>query len=198
LNASPERRREERLKQGIFSPLVAWKLIGDNGEDVPSDGVSRGLLWVRGPAVTGSYYNSGGAGADSFQDGWFHTGDICTVDALGYMQLVDRSKDLVKSGGEWISSVDLENLLMGHPALKEAAVIAAEHPKWVERPIACVVIREGHTADEAEIQAWLAERVAKWWVPDRIVFVDAIPRTGVGKFLKRELRERYRGLLTEG
>jgi fatty-acyl-CoA synthase len=196
--ATPERRREERLKQGTFTPLVAWKLIGDNGEDVPSDGVSRGQLWVRGPAVTGSYYRSGGAGADSFQDGWFHTGDICTVDALGYMQLVDRSKDLVKSGGEWISSVDLENLLMGHPALKEAAVIAAEHPKWVERPIACVVIREGHTADEAEIQAWLAERVAKWWVPDRIVFVDAIPRTGVGKFLKRELRERYRGLLTEG
>jgi fatty-acyl-CoA synthase len=196
--ASPELLREERLKQGTFTPLVAWKLIGDDGNEVPNDGVSRGQLWVRGPAVTGSYYRAGEGGADSFRGGWFHTGDICTVDRFGYMQLVDRSKDLVKSGGEWISSVDLENTLMGHPALKEAAVIAAAHPKWVERPIACVVIREGHTADEAEIQAWLAERVAKWWIPDRIVFVDAIPRTGVGKFLKRELRERYRGLLTGG
>lgn len=197
-DASPERKREERLKQGTFTPLVAWKLIGDDGEEVPADGVSRGQLWVRGHAVTASYYNSRDGGSESFRDGWFHTGDICTVDELGYMQLVDRSKDLVKSGGEWISSVDLENTLMGHPALKEAAVIAAAHPKWVERPIACVVIREGHHTDEAEIQAWLAERVAKWWIPDRIVFVDAIPRTGVGKFLKRELRERYHGLLTEG
>jgi fatty-acyl-CoA synthase len=197
-DASPERRRQERLKQGMFTPIVAWKLIDEEGNDVPTDGVSRGQLWVRGPAVTGSYYHSGEAGADSFRDGWFHTGDICTIDELGYMQLVDRSKDLVKSGGEWISSVDLENTLMGHPALKEAAVIGVPHTKWIERPVACVVIREGHTADEAAIQAWLAERVAKWWVPDRIVFVDAIPRTGVGKFLKRELRERYRGLLTEG
>lgn len=195
--ASPELRRAERLKQGAFTPIVAWKLIDDEGNDVPRDGLSRGQLWVRGPAVTGSYYRAGEGGADSFRGGWFHTGDICTIDEFGYMQLVDRSKDLVKSGGEWISSVDLENTLMGHPAVKEAAVIGAWHPKWVERPVACVVIREGHTTDEAAIQAWLAERVAKWWIPDRVVFVDSIPRTGVGKFLKRELRERYRGLLAE-
>jgi len=117
------------------------------------------------------------------------------MDAHGYLQIVDRSKDLVKSGGEWISSVDLENVLMGHPFVKEAAVIGVAHAKWVERPVAVCVLREEKRLDEASLQAWLAERVAKWWVPDRILFVEAIPRTGVGKFLKRELRERYRELL---
>ena len=128
-------------------------------------------------------------------DGWFNTGDICTVDPDGYLQVVDRAKDLVKSGGEWIPSVDLENTLMGHPAVKEAAVIAVPQKKWLERPVAVVVVREGHTTDEASLIAWLGERVVKWWLPDRIVFVDAIPRTGVGKFLKRDLRERYKDIL---
>jgi acyl-CoA synthetase (AMP-forming)/AMP-acid ligase II len=192
--APPARQRAELLKQGLFTPIVAWKLLDEQGNDVPRDGVARGELWVRGPAVTASYYRSDVTAP--FRDGWFHTGDICTIDEFGYLQLVDRSKDLVKSGGEWISSVDLENVLMGHPAIKEAAVIGLAHPKWVERPVAVCVLRDGQSVDEPSLQAWLAERVAKWWVPDRVVFVDAIPRTGVGKFLKRELRERYRELLT--
>jgi len=112
------------------------------------------------------------------------------------MEIVDRSKDLVKSGGEWISSVELENTLMGHPAVKEACVFGVPHEKWLERPIAAVVKREGADIDEGTLRDWLGEKVAKWWLPDRIVFVDAIPRTGVGKFLKRDLREKYHDLLT--
>jgi len=144
--------------------------------------------------VTASYYKVDEA-LPVFKDGWFHTGDVCTIDELGYLQLVDRSKDLVKSGGEWISSVDLENELMGHPAVREAAVIGLPHEKWIERPVAVVALREGLAVDEPSLQAWIGERVAKWQIPDRVVFVDAIPRTGVGKFLKRELRERYKDLL---
>ena len=138
----PEKQREVLLKQGRFTPLVAWKLLDEDGNDVPRDGKTAGALWVRGPAVTGSYYRVDGP-HPSFKDGWFHTGDVCTIDEYGYLQLVDRSKDLVKSGGEWISSVDLENLIMGHPAIKEAAVIGLAHPKWVERPVAVAVLREG-------------------------------------------------------
>jgi acyl-CoA synthetase (AMP-forming)/AMP-acid ligase II len=195
--APPEKQREARLKQGTFTPIVAWRLLDDDGQELPHDGKARGELWVRGPAVTGRYYREDGPNP-AFRDGYFRTGDICTVDELGYIQLVDRSKDLVKSGGEWISSVDLENALMGHPAVKEAAVIGVAHPKWLERPIAVVVLREGMTADESALQAWLRDRVAKWWVPDAVVFVDAIPRTGVGKFLKRDLRERYKDVLLSG
>ncbi len=194
-DAPVERQREARLKQGTFVPLVAWKLLGEDGEPVAADGKSRGELWVRGPAVTASYYRMEPANHPAFHDGWFHTGDICTVDEYGYLQLVDRSKDLVKSGGEWISSVDLENLLMGHPAIKEAAVIGVPHPKWQERPVAVVVLRAPGSLDEPAIQAWLGERVVKWMIPDKVVFIDAIPRTGVGKFLKRDLRDRYKGLL---
>ena len=149
---------------------------------------------MRGHAVTASYYKVGSDLA-CFEDGYFHTGDVCTVDEFGYLQLVDRSKDLVKSGGEWISSVDLENTIMGHPAIREAAVIGLPHEIWVERPVAIVALREGQTVDEPSLKAWIGERVAKWMIPDRVVFVDAIPRTGVGKFLKRELRAEYRDLL---
>ncbi|HMD03235.1 MAG TPA: long-chain fatty acid--CoA ligase, partial [Candidatus Baltobacteraceae bacterium] len=187
--------RERLLKQGRFTPIVAWKLLDEAGEEVPRDGKTPGALWVRGPAVTGSYFRIS-EDLPAFKEGWFHTGDVCTVDEHGYLQLVDRSKDLVKSGGEWISSVDLENLLMGHPSVKEAAVIGLAHPKWVERPVAVVVLREGQHSDESALQAWLGERVVKWMIPDRVLFVEAIPRTGVGKFLKRELRETYKDLLS--
>jgi acyl-CoA synthetase (AMP-forming)/AMP-acid ligase II len=195
-DAQPAVQREALLKQGVFTPLVAWRLLDDEGNDVPRDGKTRGELWVRGPAVTAGYFQQDEP-ISSFRDGYFDTGDICTMDELGYLQLVDRSKDLVKSGGEWISSVDLENALMGHPAVKEAAVIGVAHAKWQERPVAVCVLREDQRVDEPSLQAWLAERVAKWWVPDRILFVETIPRTGVGKFRKRDLRERYVDLLTE-
>jgi fatty-acyl-CoA synthase len=194
-DSPPEVQREKRLKQGRFAPLVAWKILDENGNDVPRDGKTAGDLWVRGPAITASYYRVG-SDLPCFKDGWFHTGDVCTMDELGYLQLVDRSKDLVKSGGEWISSVDLENTLMGHPAVREAAVIGLPHEKWVERPVAVVALREGQQIDEASLRAWLGERIAKWMVPDRVIFVDALPRTGVGKFLKRELREQYQDLLS--
>ena len=193
-DATPEKKRQVLLTQGRFTPLVAWKLLDDDGNDVPRDGRTAGALWVRGPAVTGSYYKVDGP-LPSFKDGWLHTGDVCTIDEYGYLQLVDRSKDLVKSGGEWISSVDLENLIMGHPSIKEAAVIGLAHPKWVERPVAVAVLREGKTLDEPSLQAWIGERVVKWMIPDRVIFVEAIPRTGVGKFLKRDLREQYKDLL---
>ena len=193
-DAPADVQREKELKQGRFAPIVAWKLIGDDGNEVPRDGKSAGDLWVRGFAVTAGYYRVGNA-LPCFKDGYFHTGDVCTVDEYGYLQIVDRSKDLVKSGGEWISSVDLENTLMGHSAVREAAVIGLPHEKWIERPVAVVALREGQHVDEPSLQAWLAERVAKWMVPDRVVFVDAIPRTGVGKFLKRDLREQYKDLL---
>ncbi len=194
--APEEERRAALLKQGRFTPLVAWKLLDDDGNDVPRDGVTPGALWVRGPAVTASYFKVG-SDLPVFENGYFHTGDVCTIDAHGYLQLVDRSKDLVKSGGEWISSVDLENTIMGHPSVREAAVIGLEHAKWVERPVAVVALRDGLTTDEPSIKAWLGERVAKWMIPDRVIFVDAIPRTGVGKFLKRDLRAQYKDLLLE-
>ena len=194
-DAPAEVRREKLLTQGRFTPIVAWKLLDDDGSEVPRDGKTPGALWVRGPAVTGAYYKVDEDLPCFSADGYFLTGDVCTVDEYGYMHIVDRSKDLVKSGGEWISSVDLENLLMGHPAVREACVIGLAHPKWVERPVAVVALREGQRVDEPSLQAWLGERVAKWMIPDRVLFVDAIPRTGVGKFLKRELRDQYEDLL---
>jgi fatty-acyl-CoA synthase len=189
--------RRERLKQGPFSFIVDWKILDDAGNDVPADGTSRGELWVRGPAVAAAYYNNAPASAAAFRDGWFRTGDIVTVDAFGFMEIVDRSKDLVKSGGEWISSVEVENALMGHPAVREACVFGVPHDRWIERPVAAIVLRDGNLAGEEDLRAWLGTRIAKWWIPDRILFVDAIPRTGVGKFLKRELREAYATLLTD-
>jgi acyl-CoA synthetase (AMP-forming)/AMP-acid ligase II len=196
--ATPDIRRRARLKQGPFSVIVDWKILDDDGNAVAADGVSRGELWVRGPAVASSYYNNEAASAAAFVDGWFRTGDIVTVDDFGFMEIVDRSKDLVKSGGEWISSVEVENALMGHPAVREACVFGVTHARWIERPIAAVVMRDGAAANEDELRAWLGERIAKWWIPDRVVFLDTIPRTGVGKFLKRALRERYADLLTSG
>jgi fatty-acyl-CoA synthase len=187
-------RRRKRLKQGAFSPIVSWKVLDDDHRVIAHDGVERGELYVRGPAVAGAYYRNDEATATAFVDGWFRTGDIVTVDSDGYMEIVDRVKDMVKSGGEWISSVELENTLMGHPDVKEACVFGLPHDKWMERPVAAVVLRTG-SGDEAALREWLAERVAKWWLPDRILVVETIPRSGVGKFLKRELRERYRDLL---
>jgi acyl-CoA synthetase (AMP-forming)/AMP-acid ligase II len=194
----PDKQRRERYKQGRFSPIVQSRIIDEHGKDVPPDGVSRGELLVRGFAVAKSYYDNDSATAIAFEpDGWFHTGDVVTMDEYGYIEIVDRVKDFIKSGGEWISSVEVENILMGHPSLREACVFGIPHPKWQERPVAAVVAREGHDVDEAAVRAWLSDKLAKWQTPDRVLFVDAIPRTGVGKFLKRDLRERYKGLFAQ-
>jgi fatty-acyl-CoA synthase len=198
LDDRPDLQRTERYKQGQFSPIVEWRVVDEAGRDVAADGVSRGELLVRGFAVARSYYDNDAATAAAFEpDGWFHTGDVCTVDEFGYMEIVDRVKDFIKSGGEWISSVEVENLIMGHPGVKEAAVFGVAHPKWLERPVAAVVLRDGIDLDEATLRAWILERSASWQTPDRIIFLDTIPRTGVGKFLKRELRIRYGDLLAQ-
>jgi len=144
------------------------------------------------PCVARSYFRNP-AEADKFtMDGWFRTGDVVTIDPEGYLRITDRSKDLIKSGGEWISSVDVENALMGHPAVKEAAVVAVPHEKWSERPVACVVLKEGAKAGDEELRAWLEPRFAKFWLPDAFVFLQQIPRTATGKFLKAALRDQLR------
>jgi fatty-acyl-CoA synthase len=164
--------------------------MGPNGP-VPHDGTTMGELEVRGPWVAASYYEAP-EGADRFtEDGWFRTGDIATIDDRGFMEIKDRAKDLIKSGGEWISSVALENALMGHEAIAEAAVIAVLDPIWQERPLAVVVRREGQTVTAEELRAFLEPQFARWWLPDTFTFVDQIPRTSAGKFAKSALRARF-------
>ena len=182
-----------RAKQGVPMPLVETRAMDEAGNEVPWDGKSPGELHVRGPWVAASYTEMEGSEDRWTPDGWFKTGDVVTIDVEGYLTITDRTKDLIKSGGEWISSVALENALMGHPAVKEAAVIAVPHPKWAERPLAAVVLREGASASAADLREYLATRVQKFWLPDAFVFIDAIPRTTTGKFLKSALRERFRG-----
>jgi fatty-acyl-CoA synthase len=158
---------------------------------LPWDGAARGELQARGPWVARAYYNDERANEAFTEDGWLKTGDVATVDPEGYLFLVDRTKDLVKSGGEWVSSVELENEIMAHPCVKEAAVIGVMHPKWGERPLACVVLREGETLDPGELRSFLEGRVATWWLPDDVVYLDEIPKTSVGKFSKKTLREQF-------
>ena len=180
-----------RAKQGLPAPLVEARVVNDAGE-APWDGRTMGELQVRGPWVAASYYNLPEARDNWSEDGWFRTGDVATIDPEGYVKITDRTKDLVKSGGEWISSVDLENALMAHPAVAEAAVIAVPHSKWGERPLAVVVLKEGQHATPEALREFLAPKFAKWWLPDAFVFVDEIPRTSTGKFLKAALRERFK------
>jgi fatty-acyl-CoA synthase len=173
-------------------PLVDLRVRGDDGADRPWDGQSVGEIQVRGPFITGSYHRVP-AQADKFtDDGWLRTGDVASVDALGFVKISDRTKDLIKSGGEWISSVDLENALMAHPAVAEAAVIAVPDEKWSERPLACVVLKPGQSATPEQFRAHLLQHgFAKWQLPDRYEFIDAVPRTSTGKFWKIKLRERF-------
>ncbi len=178
-----------RAKQGLPVVGIDIRAVDDQGREVPWDGTTIGEVQVRGPWVTSGYYNDARS-ATAFMDGWFRTGDVATIDPEGYVQLVDRAKDVIKSGGEWISSVDLENAIMGHPKVLEAAVVAVEHPKWAERPLAVVVPKpqfQDHVTKE-EILAYLEPRFAKWWLPDDVLFVDAIPKTSVGKFDKKVMR----------
>jgi acyl-CoA synthetase (AMP-forming)/AMP-acid ligase II len=179
-------------RTSIGQPVLGVEArVARNGGDSPSG--ESGELQVRGPWITASYYDDARSDDSFTDDGWLRTGDVATIDAHGYLRLVDRSKDVIKSGGEWISSVALENELMAHPAVAEAAVVAIAHPKWQERPLACVVTRDGAAVDADELLAFLDGRVARWWLPDAIVFVDEIPKTSVGKFSKKELRERFAG-----
>ncbi|HEV2388651.1 MAG TPA: long-chain fatty acid--CoA ligase [Candidatus Acidoferrales bacterium] len=191
-----DRQYRVRALQGYAVPLVELRLMRPEGE-VAWDGVTPGELEVRGPWIASSYYHAPEENDRWSADGWFRTGDVATIDSEGFVKIVDRSKDLIKSGGEWISSVDLENALMAHPAVREAAVVAVPHPKWQERPLAVVVLRPGASVECQDLQEFLAARFARWQLPDAFVFAGEIPRTSVGKFLKSQLRERYSGVLVK-
>jgi fatty-acyl-CoA synthase len=180
-----------RIKQGRPLFGVEMCLKDDDGNQLPRDGKTFGRLMVRGPWIVASYFK--GDGGDILdEEGWFDTGDVATLDSLGYMQIVDRSKDVIKSGGEWISSIDLENVAVGCPGIAEAAVIGLPHPKWDERPLLVLVRKEGADVSEADVRAYLTGRIAKWWMPDAIEFVEEIPHTATGKIKKVALRERFR------
>jgi fatty-acyl-CoA synthase len=187
-----EARYSYKAKQGMLVPGLEQRVVDADGAEVPADGKSMGELLLRGPWIAGEYLDDDRS-ASTFVDGWYHTGDVATLDGEGYLHLVDRTKDLVKSGGEWISSVELENALMGHPEVAEAAVIAVPDPKWAERPLAVVVRKPGSEVGGAELVASIAGRYPKWWLPDRVEFVDELPKTATGKFSKRTLRERFVG-----
>ncbi|MGH2722040.1 MAG: long-chain fatty acid--CoA ligase [Actinomycetota bacterium] len=177
-----------RLTQGRILPGIELRVTDDAGDVLPWDGTSVGEIEVRGPWVTARYHKDDAP--EKFHDGWLRTGDVGTVDDLGYVRITDRSKDIIKSGGEWISSVDLENAIMGHADVVEAAVIGVPDERWQERPLACIVLAEGSAASPSDLRAFLAGRVAKWWLPERWAFVGEIPKTSVGKFDKRALRNR--------
>jgi fatty-acyl-CoA synthase len=193
---TPDEEWPYRVSQGRFPVGVEARLVGPAGDIVPWDGESAGELEVRGPWIAGAYY--GGAGSESFRpadkfsaDGWLKTGDVGLINKDGYLTLTDRAKDVIKSGGEWISSVDLENAIMAHPAVAEAAVVAVPDDKWGERPLATVVLKEGESVGYEELRTFLAQSVAKWQLPERWAIVPAVPKTSVGKFDKKVLRKQY-------
>ena len=180
-----------QMKQGHPPFGVEMKITDDAGRDLPWDGTTFGRLKVRGPAVAKAYYK--GEGGEAFdKDGWFDTGDVATMDQYGYMQITDRAKDVIKSGGEWISSIDVENLAVGHPKVAEAAVIGVSHPKWDERPLLVIVLKKGETVTKEELLEFMQGKIAKWWMPDDVVFVEDIPHTATGKIQKITLRQRFK------
>jgi fatty-acyl-CoA synthase len=188
--ASGEERWSYKVSAGRLAPFVEARIVGPEGEALPHDGSTTGELEVRGPWIASGYYEDPEGSRDRFDDGWLRTGDIASLDSQGYIRISDRSKDVIKSGGEWISSVELEGELIGHPAVREAAVIAMPDERWSERPLACVVLEEGSDASASELRDHLADRVAKWWIPDAFAFIDEVPKTSVGKFDKKVLRSR--------
>jgi fatty-acyl-CoA synthase len=190
-DADPETQYAYRAKAGMPVPGVELRIVDEDGNRVPKDGETYGELQARGPWVADGYHNRPDATRESFTEGWLRTGDIATMDEQGYVDIVDRTKDVIKSGGEWISSVDLENELMAHDAVAEASVIGIDHEKWQERPMACVVLREGHEATDGDLRDHLAESFPSWWLPDHYEFVRSIPRTSTGKFDKMALREEF-------
>jgi len=185
-----DERNAVQAKQGRAVFGIDMKIVGDDGRELPWDGRASGELLVRGPWVVAEYLN--GDGGNPLTDGWFPTGDVATIDADGFMQITDRSKDVIKSGGEWIGSIDLENIAMAHPQVAMAACIAAHHPKWDERPLLVVAKKPGATLTRAELLAFYDGKIAKWWTPDDVVFVDAIPLGATGKMLKNRLREMFK------
>lgn len=178
-----------RAKQGRTIFGVEMKIVDAEGRELPRDGKSFGDLWVRGPWVAARYFKDDGG--DILREGWFPTGDVATLDADGYMRITDRSKDVIKSGGEWISSIELENLAVAHPGVAEAAVIGVPHPKWDERPLLLVVLKEGQTLGKEDILEFLRGKVAKWWLPDDVVFVPSLPHTAAGTLSKLQLRQQF-------
>src|SRR3954447_11322236 len=178
-----------RTTAGRLTFGVEGRIVDDAGDVLPNDGKAVGELEVRGPWVAAAYYKDDDP--MKFDDGWLRTGDVGTIDPRGYITLTDRAKDVIKSGGEWISSVELESTLMAHPAVREAAVVAVPDERWQERPLAAVVVKDGDSVTAEELRGWLADRVAKWWLPERWTFIDEVPRTSVGKFDKKVLRKQY-------
>ena len=187
---SGEARLDAQMKQGHAPFGVDMKITDDSNRELPRDGKTFGRLKVRGPSVARAYFKEGPTVLD--EDGFFDTGDVATLDRYGYMQITDRSKDVIKSGGEWISSIDLENLAVGHPKVAEAAVIGVRHPKWDERPLLVVVLKKGQSATKEELLGFMDGKIAKWWMPDDVAFVDEIPHTATGKILKTALREKFK------
>ncbi|MDO9535913.1 MAG: long-chain fatty acid--CoA ligase [Bacillota bacterium] len=188
-----EQKYELESKQGRLLPGLEMKVVNENGEEIQWNGNEMGELLLQGPWIASEYYHNPEQSAAVFKDGWYHSNDMVTVDGEGYILVQDRGKDLIKSGGEWISSVDLENKIMAHPAVVEAAVIAIPDQKWQERPMACVVLKESERGrvTEEDILNFLKDKVAKWWLPDKVTFIDEVPKTSVGKFDKKLMREQY-------
>ncbi|MCH8307975.1 MAG: long-chain-fatty-acid--CoA ligase [Proteobacteria bacterium] len=175
--------------RGIFG--CELRIVDDDSNELPWDGVAYGALQVRGPWVCSDYFKLEGTDGSQMEDGWFDTGDVATIDPSGYLAITDRTKDVIKSGGEWISSIEIENTAIGHPAVAEAAVIGVAHPKWTERPLLIVIRAEGQDPSKEEILAWFDGKIAKWWLPDDVVFVDELPHTATGKIKKVELRKQF-------
>jgi fatty-acyl-CoA synthase len=195
LTQTQEQRYEVMAKQGRALYGVDMKIVDPNGVELPWDGQASGDLLVRGPWIVSQYFKSEGGNplvADAEGHGWFPTGDVAKIDADGFMIITDRSKDVIKSGGEWIGSIDLENIAMAHPAVAMAACIAAKHPKWDERPLLVVVKKPGAELTREELLAFFERKIAKWWTPDDVTFVDAIPLGATGKMQKNKLRDQFR------
>ncbi|MDA0680650.1 MAG: 3-(methylthio)propionyl-CoA ligase [Proteobacteria bacterium] len=189
---TPDQLVAVRAKAGRGIYGVEMRIVNDEGVELPWDGVAYGSLQVRGPWICSGYFKLEGKSEAHTADGWFDTGDVATIDKQGYMAITDRTKDVIKSGGEWISSIDVENTAMGHEGVSEAAVIGVPHPKWTERPLLIIIRAEGADLDRAQMLAWLEGKIAKWWIPDDVVFVDEIPHTATGKIKKIELRKQFK------
>ncbi len=188
-----EEQIDRRAKQGLIVPGLEFKVVDDEGNEVPWNGEDFGELYVRGPWVTQEYFERPEANEQDFEGNWLKTGDVVTVDEDGYIKIVDRAKDVIKSGGEWISSVELENAIMAHDDVAEAAVVGVPHERWQERPVAFIVPTEGTDPDALadELQEMIAEDYPKWWLPDDFIQIDKVPKTATGKFSKKDLREEY-------